>query len=60
MNEAASIVTVVVWTAIGAGAAGLLLAAVRSWTRTRRDADLGVVSHQWLAEQRNGRPDSQR
>jgi len=48
------------WTAIIIGVVGLLIAALWSRTRGRNDADLGVVSHSWLAEQRNGRGDTQR
>jgi heme exporter protein D len=49
-----------VWAAIGLTVAALLIAVVRSRYRARKDADLGAVSHQWLTEQRLGRPDSQR
>jgi hypothetical protein len=48
------------WTTIGLSLAGFLVAAVWSRTRARKDTDLGVLSHQWLAEQRNGRLDSHR
>jgi hypothetical protein len=48
------------WTAIVIGVVGLLIAALWSRARARNDTDLGVVSHNWLAEQRNGRIDSQR
>ncbi|MEO8075068.1 MAG: hypothetical protein ABI818_01985 [Acidobacteriota bacterium] len=44
----ASVIAVVAW------------AIVRSWQRRVRYGDLGVVSHQWVAEQRLGRGDSQR
>jgi hypothetical protein len=48
------------WTAIVIGLVGLLIAALWSRARARNDADLGVISHHWLAEQRNRRGDSQR
>ena len=48
------------WTAIVIGVVGLLIAALWSRARARNDTDLGVISHTWLAEQRNGRGDSQR
>ena len=46
----------IVW--VGIAAAGLLSVVVWSRYRTRKDPDLGVVSHQWLAEHRLGRSDS--
>jgi len=50
----------VLWAAIGAGVAALVV--VRAWARYRgpKDSSLGSVSEQWLAEQRLNRPDSQR
>lgn len=46
------------WVAIAAVGIGLLIA----WSRFRRqkDTDLGVVTHQWLAEHRLGRWGSDR
>jgi hypothetical protein len=48
----------VLWGAIGIAA----LVAARVWSQYQRpkDASLGSVSEQWLAEQRLNRPDSQR
>ena len=50
----------VLWAAIGAGI--VALAAFRAWSRYQepKESWLGAVSEQWLAEQRLGRPDSQR
>jgi hypothetical protein len=48
------------YVAIGVSVVALIIAVVRSRSRALKDPDLGVVSHQWLAEQRHGRPDSQR
>jgi hypothetical protein len=50
----------VLWGAIGAIA--VLFVVVRAWSRYLgpKDASLGSVSDQWLAEQRLNRPDSQR
>jgi hypothetical protein len=50
----------VVWAAIGASVAVLVV--VRAWSRYQgpKDSSLGSVSEQWLAEQRLNRPDSQR
>jgi hypothetical protein len=38
------------WTAIAAG--GLVCLVAWAWYQRRKDDDLGVISHQWLAEQR--------
>jgi type VI protein secretion system component VasF len=40
----------IVWAAIAV--AGLVCVVAWSWYRRSQDRDLGVVSHQWLAEQR--------
>jgi hypothetical protein len=50
----------VLWGAIAASVAALVVA--RAWSRYRgpKDSSLGSVSEQWLAEQRLNRPDSQR
>jgi hypothetical protein len=40
----------IIWTAIAI--AGLVWFVAWSWHRRSQDRDLGVVSHQWLAEQR--------
>lgn len=50
----------VLWGAIGAGVAVLVVARVWSRYQGPKDASLGSVSEQWLAEQRLNRPDSQR
>ncbi len=43
-----------VWVVIGLAVAGAVLALVSSWRRGDRPADLGAVSHQWIAEHRLG------
>ena len=50
----------VLWGAIGVS--GAVFVVIRAWSRYQRpkDASLGSVSGQWLAEQRLNRPDSQR
>jgi hypothetical protein len=40
-----------IWILAGVGVAGVAMALVASWRR-RGDPDLGVVSSQWIAEQR--------
>lgn len=40
----------------GFGALGLLLALIALWYRTEQPADLGSVSHTWIAELRAGDP----
>jgi len=45
---------------IGAGIALFLVARAWSHYQGPKDASLGSVSEQWLAEQRLNRPDSQR
>jgi hypothetical protein len=42
------------WLLIGLGIAGAFVAVVASWRRGDRPADLGAVSHQWIAEHRFG------
>jgi len=42
----------VVWIVVGLGVAGAAVALVGSWRRRGGHADLGVVSNQWIAEQR--------
>jgi hypothetical protein len=49
-----------VWSAVGAGALYCLFVFARSRRRTSDETALGMVSDQWLAEQRLGRSDSQR
>jgi len=43
-----------VWVVVGLCVAGAVLAIVTSWRRGDRLADLGSVSHQWIAEHRLG------
>ena len=40
----------------GLGVVGVVLAAAALWYRSRRRADLGSVSHTWVAELRAGEP----
>ena len=40
------------WIVVGLGVLGAVMALVGSWRRRGRHADLGVVSSQWIAEQR--------
>jgi hypothetical protein len=42
----------VVWIVVGVGVAGAVMALLSSWRRRGGQADLGVVSSQWIAEQR--------
>jgi hypothetical protein len=42
----------VTWIVIGLGVVGALIALATSWKRRDRLADLGAVSHQWMAEHR--------
>lgn len=43
------------WIVVGLGIAGAVAALVTSWQRGRdQHADLGTVSHQWIAEHRLG------
>jgi hypothetical protein len=51
---------IAVWIVSALLVAAFVWAIVRSWQRRVRYGDLGVVSHQWVAEQRLGRGDSQR
>jgi hypothetical protein len=41
---------------IGLGVVGAVLAGVAAWYRSERTADLGSVSHTWIAELRAGDP----
>ena len=50
----------VLWAAIGAGIAALVVAHVWSRYHAPGADPLGTVSEQWLADQRLNRPDSQR
>lgn len=43
-----------VWIILGVGIAGALVALMTSWPRRDQRADLGAVSHQWIAEHRSG------
>jgi hypothetical protein len=50
-----------VWILVGLALAGVVLAIVTAWRRSDRLADLGAVSHQWIAEHRAASgPDSRR
>lgn len=42
------------WVVIGVGIAIALVARVTLWLRGDQPADLGTVSHQWIAEHRFG------
>ena len=42
----------VVWIVLGLAVAGALVAIAATRRRTRGTADLGAVSHQWIAEHR--------
>jgi hypothetical protein len=42
-----------VWVVVGLGVAGAIVALV-AWRRSDHAADLGAVSHQWIAEHRMG------
>jgi hypothetical protein len=43
-----------VWLVVGLGIVGAIIAFVRSWQRRDKHSDLGAVSSQWIAEQRQG------
>jgi hypothetical protein len=43
-----------IWVVVGLGIVGAIIALVTSWRRTDSQADLGAVSHHWIAEQRLG------
>jgi len=44
---------------VGLGVAGAVAGLVAAWRRADRPADMGAVSHQWIAEHRLGSgPDS--
>jgi hypothetical protein len=46
---------------LGLAVIGAVAALIATWTRRNQPADLGVVSRQWVAEQRLGQgPDSRR
>jgi hypothetical protein len=50
-----------VWAAIALAIAVGVIARLTSWRRGGQPADLGTVSHQWIAEHRLGSgPDSRR
>jgi hypothetical protein len=50
-----------VWIVVGLGAIGAVAALITTWNRRDQPPDLGVVSRQWIAEQRLGQdPDSRR
>ena len=42
----------VLWIVVGLGVAGVAIALFGSWRRRVGHTDLGVVSSQWIAEQR--------
>jgi hypothetical protein len=42
------------WIILGIAVAVALLVFAASWRRRDQEADLGSVSHQWMAEQRLG------
>jgi len=42
------------WFVAGLGLVGAIVASVRSWRRRDQHSDLGAVSSQWIAEQRQG------
>jgi hypothetical protein len=42
------------WLVVGLGVVGAIIAFVRSWQRRDQLSDLGAVSSQWIAEQRQG------
>lgn len=46
--------TAAVWIVVVLGIAGAIIAFRTSWRRRDQQADLGTVSHQWVAEQRLG------
>jgi hypothetical protein len=49
------------WLLLATGIGAAVLVLVTSWLRGKHEADLGSVSHRWIAEQRMGhRDDSQR
>jgi hypothetical protein len=41
-----------VWFVVALGVAGAIVGLVVKWIRGDRRADLGAVSHQWIAEHR--------
>ena len=43
-----------IWVVIGLFIVGALAALATSWRRGDQPADLGAVSHQWIAEHRFG------
>lgn len=43
-----------VWLVVAVGIAAGVIALVSSWRRGDQPADLGAVSHQWIAEHRLG------
>jgi len=43
-----------IWVIVGLGIVGAIVALATSWRRFDSHADLGAVSHHWIAEQRMG------
>ncbi len=43
-----------VWVVVGIGVVGAIIAVITAWRRFDSRADLGAVSHHWIAEQRMG------
>ena len=43
-----------IWVLIGLGIALAVVARITLWRRDDRAKDLGAVSHQWIAEHRQG------
>ena len=44
----------IVWMVVGLGVAAAIIALIPSWQRRDEHADLGAVSHRWIAEHRLG------
>lgn len=42
------------WVVVGLGIVGAVVGLITSWQRHDHRADLGAVSHQWIAEHRLG------
>jgi hypothetical protein len=52
---------IAVWLIVGLGGIGAVVMLIGAWNRREQPGDLGVVSRQWVAEQRLGQgPDSRR